>query len=287
MHTVLSGDGIWKDGLGLGKQLGLFVFVARRKMTQQEFACMTELGKGGCLLGGGMKSFSGKKFLFLQESGFVVEQADTGKLRGVLRNEHGIGAVGIAANRVGWSSEQVVGYHFSVGHLPVHARLDIVDLRDGNVVCVNDVATNVSRQLFLFKEIAYTGNAMLQRNGLHADRTVVVNDGWFFVIDFVKLYGVFHALAEEVYLGLKDVTKSCGSINVKGGCASEQSEGRDESHESEAMVTMQMGDEDVVQMGIFKVAAAQLYLAAFGTVYHEEFFADVEHLRRTKMMRSG
>lgn len=256
-------------------------------MPDEQLLCMAELGKGGGLLGCGVEILAGKQLMFLHEGGFVVEQADTCELFGVLGNKQGVGAIGVAAHGVGWSCEQMVGNGFAVGRLPVHARLDVVDLRDGNVVCVNDIATNVSRQLFLFKEIAYTGNAMLQGDGLDADRTVVVDDGWFLVVDFVKLYGIFHALTEEVYLWLKGVAESCGGINVEGGCASLQGKRGNQPHQSEAMVSVQMGNEDVIQMWVFEVAAPQLYLTAFGAVYHKEFFADVEYLRRTKMMRSG
>ena len=68
------------------------------------------------------------------------------------------------------------------------------------------------------------------------------------------------------------------SIDVQGGGAPQEGKGGDESDEPEAVVAVQVGDEDVVDAGEFEPAAAQLHLDAFGAVDHEEFLTDVDDL---------
>ena len=53
------------------------------------------------------------------------------------------------------------------------------------------------------------------------------------------------------------------------------------------MVTMQMGEEDGLEMGEREMGTAQRHLYAFGTVEHEEFLADIDDLRGTETTRGG
>ena len=52
------------------------------------------------------------------------------------------------------------------------------------------------------------------------------------------------------------------------------------------MVAVEVRDEDVVQPAELQLGAAELYLCAFAAVNHEQFFADVEHLRGRLMAGS-
>lgn len=89
---------------------------------------------------------------------------------------------------------------------------------------------------------------------------------------------VGHAVAEVVELGAEDGFEVGVGIDVEVGCAAEEVEGGDEPYESEAVVAVEVGDEDGVESGEFELGAAQLELGAFATVYHIEFFSDVDDL---------
>ena len=61
--------------------------------------------------------------------------------------------------------------------------------------------------------------------------------------------------------------------------AAQHTEGRDESDESEAVVAMQMRDEDVVESREAEACAAILHLSTLTTINHVELVAQVDDLR--------
>ena len=93
---------------------------------------------------------------------------------------------------------------------------------------------------------------MLQRKGAHGHRTVFIDDCRGAGVVGVELHLVVHPFAEEVQLGLHELFQFGGGIDVHGGSASQQSEGGEQSDESEAVVAVEVGDEDVVQPGEFQ-----------------------------------
>ena len=68
--------------------------------------------------------------------------------------------------------------------------------------------------------------------------------------------------------------------DVEWGGASQHAERGYHANKTEAVVAMEVGDEDVVEPRELQLASTQLHLGAFATIYHEEFVAHVEHLRR-------
>ena len=94
----------------------------------------------------------------------------------------------------------------------------------------------------------------------------------------MQFYCIVYSGTKEIYLWLKYFFQACGTPHVHSCCVSEQGQGREQPHETEAMVAMQMCKKYVVYVLHLKSAASQLYLSSFGTVYHKEFLTDVEHL---------
>lgn len=66
---------------------------------------------------------------------------------------------------------------------------------------------------------------------------------------------------------------------MQGGGTSEQSEGADESHQSETMVAMQMGNKDGVDGGKPLVGTSKGNLRSFATIDHKKFAAHINDLR--------
>lgn len=70
-------------------------------------------------------------------------------------------------------------------------------------------------------------------------------------------------------------------------CASQHTEGGDETKETETMITMQMGDKDVSQPSEVQLVASELDLCSLTAVYHVELFAYVEHLGGVEVPGGG
>ena len=114
---------------------------------------------------------------------------------------------------------------------------------------------------------------MLQGNGFYGEASVFVDDG-----GACGVYGVeddleFEAVAKQFYLRMKHCFEFFRGVDMEGGSASEQAEGTDETNKTEAMVAMEMGDEDGTELGETCFRAAKLNLRTLAAVYHEELFA--------------
>jgi hypothetical protein len=107
---------------------------------------------------------------------------------------------------------------------------------------------------------------------------VFKNDRMLGRVNAMKMYGVVHPFAEEVYLWLHQCLQCIVGIDVQRCGAPQQPECRYESHQPETMVAMQVRNEDVVYEREMYVSSAQLQLCAFSTVYHEQFVPDFYNL---------
>ena len=65
---------------------------------------------------------------------------------------------------------------------------------------------------------------------------------------------------------------------MKRGSTAKQGECGYESYESQAMVTVKVGYEYVVDVRELDVALAELHLHSLGTINHEQFLTDVDYL---------
>ena len=81
--------------------------------------------------------------------------------------------------------------------------------------------------------------------------------------------------------------RASGRVDVQFGGATQQAEGGDESEQPEAVVAVEVGDEDVVEPRELQPTLAQLQLGTLATIYHEKLVAHVEHLRGGIVARGG
>lgn len=139
----------------------------------------------------------------------------------------------------------------------------------------------------LLKKVTTAGNTMGEGQGGYGDGAVFIDDLWCLCVNLMQKDLVGRIGTEVVDLGLENALEVFGTIDVEVLDASHESESGKHADEPKHMVAMQMGEEDGLQMGETDVRAAQRHLCAFGAVEHEEFLADVDHLRGTEAARGG
>ena len=122
-------------------------------MTEDEFPCMGIKCYLGSLSSCAVVGFLCKEGMLLGEGGFVVETSDVLKQLCQCGAIGGVCAIGIRTD-----------------------CLDVVDLRDGDVVKVNHVASDVSWGGFLLKQITTARNTMGKRKRGDGDGTVFVEN---------------------------------------------------------------------------------------------------------------
>ena len=127
-----------------------------------------------------------------------------------------VGAIGVGTHRVGWRCEQMIGYECAIGLCPVHASLDVVDLREGNLKMVDGITADVARGWLFPKQIAATGDAMGEGNGGNGHRAVFVNDLWGLCVYLMQDNGIRGVGTKVVYLWLKEFFEILWCINMEG-----------------------------------------------------------------------
>ena len=120
---------------------------------------------------------------------------------------------------------------------------------------------------------------MAEGECLHAYGAVIVDDVGAAMGEGVELDAVAHALAEEVELWAHQLLQFGKAVYVQGGCSSQKAERRDESNQPEAVVAVEVRDEDVVEPREIELCTAELLLCTFAAVNHVELFAQVDDLR--------
>lgn len=86
-------------------------------------------------------------------------------------------------------------------------------------------------------------------------------------------------LAEEIQLSVQHAFVFSRSVYVQVGCPSQQAEGGYQARQSEAMVTVQVGKEDMPQAVKTELRTAHLQLRTLSAVYHIEFSSQGYYLR--------
>ena len=98
-------------------------------------------------------------------------------------------------------------------------------------------------------------------------------------VNAMKVYGVVHPFAEEVNLWLHKSLQCVVGIYVQWCGAPQQPECRYESHQPEAVVAMQVRNEDVVYEREMYMSATHLQLRSLSTVNHKLLVANLHYLR--------
>ena len=140
---------------------------------------------------------------------------------------------------------------------------------------------------FLLEEVTTARNAVGERKRGDDDGAVFVNDLWSFGINLVEDNLVRGVGTEVVDLWLEYTCEVLWPVDVEVLDASEQAKGGEHADESKHMVAMQVSEKDGLQMGETEASTAQRHLGAFSTIEHEEFFTDVDYLRRTETFWGG
>ena len=94
-------------------------------------------------------------------------------------------------------------------------------------------------------------------------------------------------LAEKVQQTLQHRAKVFRGVYMQGGRAPQQAKGGNQTDKPEAMVAVQVGNEDMVEMREFEPGTAHLQLRPLSAVDHIEFFAHIDDLRRGKVAHGG
>ena len=185
------------------------------------------LGREGCLMIDGSHSFYALCNLLLED---------------------GVGAVGIGANGIGRHGEKLVRYNLAFSSGVVQSCFYVVDLAFRYAECIDSVSSDVKERLLLANEIAAAWHSMEEGNGAYLHASVFIDDFLLLCVHLVENNLEWRVFAEVVYLRLENANEVFWTIDVEVGGASEQSKCRDQSDESEAMITMQMSEEDGVEM---------------------------------------
>ena len=223
-HSFVGQIALWEH-LSCFFEECCFVFVACAVMAQEEPAHPCIACHRGGVVGRAVPVLSGALAVGLVVGAFMIKHADASDQLVKRGNVAGVGAVGIAAWRVGGNGQAAVGHDFSLFGHPIGSVLNVVDLAEGDVVGVNHVPADVRQRGLLAEEEATTGNAMLEGNGLDGKGAVFVDDLMERRVDGMELDRKLQPIAEQAELFAEHGAEGLGCIDVKGSGAPQQAKG--------------------------------------------------------------
>ncbi len=196
-----------------------------------------------------------------------------------------VATIGITARLIGWRHQSVMGYDLAVRSDPVGAVFDIGDLAHRYIVKVYHVATNVRQHGALPEKIATAWYAVLQRDGLHGNAAVLIDDKLTLRLHRVKHHVKFEAGAKQFYHGVEHGPQVGRRVHMEWRRAPKHAKSGNEPYQPKAMVAMQVGYEDGLYLCETHMRPAQLHLRALAAIHHEKFSAHLHHLRRGVMFQ--
>ena len=120
---------------------------------------------------------------------------------------------------------------------------------------------------------------MVQWDGLDTERAVFVDNLMLGGVDGMELNLIADVVVEEkVQLRLEHRLHLGRCMHMDSGRTPQQSEGREQSDESEAVVAVKMRDEDVTHLLERQLRASQLQLRPLAAVHHKQFAATLHDL---------
>jgi hypothetical protein len=99
------------------------------------------------------------------------------------------------------------------------------------------------------EQIATTRHTMFQGDALNRQGTVFVDYFLNRSVNRMKVYFIVEIVAEQSHLPVQDVFHFLWSIDSQTGCSPQQPKGAEHSYQSEAMVAMQVGNENGTDLG--------------------------------------
>lgn len=286
----VSKYGIWEKALGLGEQ-GLLLLggqILCGIVADDEFIDASLLGDLCSLQGGAVATVTGFLDVLVLVGGFVIK-----KIRSLDDGDDALGVDGIAAEGIllrwrGLGGQEFVWNNLAtLGIGPIDALLDagIVSHRNLQFATTIDEQMTVTRQ-FLEQESG-SRYAMMERDGADAQGLILVDD-----LALQRIVGLESHLHRK--LGTEEIEQrtedplgiGVGMDDDLAGPLSQTQRG-DETDEAEAMVTMQMAEQDVSDLADSYVVLQQSDLYAFATIDKEQVATEVDNLRRWAVPKRG
>ena len=196
-----------------------------------------------------------------------------------------ITAIGVCSGLIGRQGQSAVRHHFPLLRCPVGTRLDVVKLAGRYLVEIGHVATDMGHRGFLAEQVAATLHTMFQRNGLHRQRTVFVDDLLNGSVHLTEIHLIVKVVTEHSHLLAQDFSQLAWSIDGQSSRSSQQSEGAQHTHQSETVVAMQMRYEYRTDLRKPQSGASQLYLGALTAVHQKQLPPDLNHLCRRVVLQ--
>ena len=131
----------------------------------------------------------------------------------------------------------------------------------------------------LLEEEPRAGNPMNQRQRTDPNRTIFVDYLRTIGHDGFEPDGKGQLPAKEIELRTENLLGLRVGMNHQLARTSQQRQRRNHTDKPEAVVAMQVTQEDMPQTGKLQVHAAELDLRPFAAVDHKQVVAKVEHLR--------
>ena len=158
------------------------------------------------------------------------------------------------------------------------------------VTCVGAVRIALDRltvAMALGEQEAAGRHLVLQRDSGDSNGAVFKDDLALARANRVEDDLIRHRIAMIVQQRFDQSLKVSRRIDMQGLRASHHAEGGDESYQTEAMVAVQVRNEDVVQTGCTQRHPAEPDLATLAAVNHERLVAELQHLASRGVLERG
>ena len=269
---------VGEDGAGLVEQDGL-VKISLGIMAQDEMSHTSLTGNSGGLKGGAVVSLVGLETQAVVIGGLMVQPVHALDVADDAARELGIAAIGVADGRVGWRGELVVGDDETLGGHPVLTLSQGVHGIMRHPQALGLLAVDVA-QLGLLGDNETHGRDAVQQGECGYRDGIVLVDNRLVGVDDVEAHLKGALAAKVVEHPREQVNAVLEGVNGEGIGAIEQRHGRYQPRQPEAVVTVEVADEDVVEAHELESHAPHAQLSALAAVDHHEVVAHIEDLAR-------
>lgn len=233
---------------GLIQQYSLII-IARRIVPQKQLLHASIASHRSSLAGSRVCIFLSQLDVVLTIGALMIERGDMLKALVQIGDITSVTAIGIRARLLCRLHQPTVRHMLAVGCYPVGTSLDVIDLTDGNLIEVYHITADMRQHRFLAKQESAARHAMLKRDAFNRQRTVFVNHlltGGFYGME-VNL--IVEIVAEQFHLLLQDVFHRGRCIDGQPCSPPKQPKGAEHAYQAEAVIAVQMGDEDSTDFG--------------------------------------
>lgn len=197
----------------------------------------------------------------------MVEKVATCEVGEEALGVEGVGAVGVTLGGGRGCGERVVRDCHARGRVDVvGSTFDAFVVSDGDACSLTRCQIEMSFTRFFDEEKPCCGHAMMQREGINLKSAVFVYFGVLRGVEGNERDREQAVGAEEIEEWMEDVFCHGGRKDRKGGGASRETHRGNESCETEAMVAMEMTDEDMTYLLHADMGFSQSHLHPFAAV---------------------